>query len=266
MKKTKKWLAVLLAGSMIMAGGMSVTASAAEVTDVAVSGADAAIEPIVVAGVQYKGNYGYVITSYANKTATVVDYKGNESTVNVPKSVVLPGTNSVPTTFKVTAIGSLIGANLNAFANCSATRIIIQDNIDTIGGCTFFGCENLIRVDIPKNVTKIADTAFFGCDKVKIYGERNTEAERFANAHNIPFVDINQKPIYGDVDGDGVITSNDAQMILMASMDMVTLTAAQKKAADVNCDGSILSDDAINVLRYSAGYNVTGTKIGQEIK
>ncbi len=59
--------------------------------------------------------------------------------------------------------------------------------------------------------------------------------------------------IYGDIDGDGYITANDALLILRSSAGMETLSSEQETAADIDCDGSITANDALDVLRYSAG-------------
>ena len=57
----------------------------------------------------------------------------------------------------------------------------------------------------------------------------------------------------GDVDGDGVITSGDALIILRASADLMELEDDVKKLADINSDTVIDSGDAISVLRQSLG-------------
>ncbi len=54
---------------------------------------------------------------------------------------------------------------------------------------------------------------------------------------------------YGDVDGDGSVTSSDARFTLRAAVKLEKLSEAQKKRADLNGDGSIGSDDARLVLR-----------------
>ena len=61
------------------------------------------------------------------------------------------------------------------------------------------------------------------------------------------------KGIYGDLDGDGDITANDALMILRASVERETLTPEQTALADVDGDGDITANDALAVLRYSVG-------------
>ncbi len=59
--------------------------------------------------------------------------------------------------------------------------------------------------------------------------------------------------VFGDLDGDGVITANDARSALRNSVGLDSLSDAQQKAADVNADGSITSADARNILRAAVG-------------
>ena len=57
----------------------------------------------------------------------------------------------------------------------------------------------------------------------------------------------------GDVNGDGVVDSSDARLVLQAEVDLVQLTAVQKIAADVNGDGAINSTAARMILQYEVG-------------
>ncbi len=57
----------------------------------------------------------------------------------------------------------------------------------------------------------------------------------------------------GDVDGDGVITANDARTALRASVGLDTLTLQQESAADVDGSGVITAGDARIILRRSVG-------------
>ncbi len=76
--------------------------------------------------------------------------------------------------------------------------------------------------------------------------------------------DDKPKGTYGDLDGDGDITANDALMILRASVGMETLTPEQIALADVDGDGDITANDALVVLRYSVGMG-DGGNVGKEI-
>ncbi|MBQ1389933.1 MAG: dockerin type I repeat-containing protein [Clostridia bacterium] len=71
--------------------------------------------------------------------------------------------------------------------------------------------------------------------------------------------------LYGDVDKDSEITSNDALMILRASIGMKTFSPQQFILADVDVDGAITSNDALAVLRYSVGMSVTDSLIKKPV-
>ena len=58
---------------------------------------------------------------------------------------------------------------------------------------------------------------------------------------------------YGDVDGDGEITADDALNILKSKAGLLVLTDKAKKVADVDGDGEITSDDALDILKKKAG-------------
>ena len=97
------------------------------------------------------------------------------------------------------------------FANCTAlSRVIIPRSIRTIKEDAFYGCTNLrsmtigigvttIKQDafanctklnsifIPYNVTEIADNVFKDSPKVKIICYKDSKAEEYAKAHNIPY-------------------------------------------------------------------------------
>ena len=58
-------------------------------------------------------------------------------------------------------------------------------------------------------------------------------------------------PIFGDVDGDGSITADDARTVLRASVGLTQLSDEEKIFADMNRDGRITADDARTILRIS---------------
>lgn len=64
----------------------------------------------------------------------------------------------------------------------------------------------------------------------------------------------------GDLDGDGVISIDDAYQALLAYSSISAggtpnLTEAQKKFADVDKDGEITINDAFYILRYYAEHS-----------
>ena len=55
---------------------------------------------------------------------------------------------------------------------------------------------------------------------------------------------------YGDVDGDGTVTVDDALTVCQFVLRNITLTDAQQRAADVDSDNSITVDDALTICQY----------------
>lgn len=62
-----------------------------------------------------------------------------------------------------------------------------------------------------------------------------------------------KKYYYGDVDGDGDITATDLSMANQAANNKRTLTAEQKKRADVNADGAVTKEDVTLIQQYMVG-------------
>lgn len=61
---------------------------------------------------------------------------------------------------------------------------------------------------------------------------------------------------YGDVDGDGTVTVDDALTVCQFVLRNITLTDAQQRAADVDGDNSITVDDALTICQYVL-HNIT---------
>lgn len=59
--------------------------------------------------------------------------------------------------------------------------------------------------------------------------------------------------LYGDVNGDGVISKADAEMILQSGVGNTSLDKYQFIAADVNGDGKVNAQDATLILKLLAG-------------
>ena len=62
-----------------------------------------------------------------------------------------------------------------------------------------------------------------------------------------------EEPIIGDVNGDGLITSSDAVLIIRHGMGLVSLSEELLPLADVNSDGTVNTADAVTVMRMSMG-------------
>ena len=63
--------------------------------------------------------------------------------------------------------------------------------------------------------------------------------------------------MYGDVDGDGIITTKDALMIIKAINGDLILTDDQFKRADLNKDNNLSSVEALRILQYINGNVIT---------
>lgn len=57
----------------------------------------------------------------------------------------------------------------------------------------------------------------------------------------------------GDVDGDGLVTEEDARLILRATVGLESFTDRQKQAADMDSDGKLTAEDARLALRKAVG-------------
>lgn len=216
------------------------------------------------------------------------------STITIPDSVREIGSGAfsgctalanITLSDRVTTMGHL------TFSGCkSLTAITIPDGVTTIGNWTFAECESLTAVTIPNNVTNIGVYAFENCtalsaitienslceisdsdttisDTATIYGYTSSTAEAYADKYNRNFVPLDVKILQkGDVNGDGVISVEDAVLTLTIYAQKsagltVDCSEAQLAAADIDGDGNISVEDAVAILTYyakqSAGLNPT---------
>ena len=92
----------------------------------------------------------------------------------------------------ITLPAALVAIEEEAFAGIDAGRVEITENVVSIGPRAFADCKNLTELVIPATVQTIDDTALEGSENVTIYGEADSEAQRFADANNLPFVPSNE--------------------------------------------------------------------------
>ena len=81
-----------------------------------------------------------------------------------------------------------------------------------------------------------------------------------ASAEDAPNPDAGKvELVYGDIDGDGTPTSNDALLALRQSLGLdKEFTEIQFLVADVDEAGTITANDALLILRYSLGFEDGG--------
>ncbi len=185
------------------------------------------------------------------------------------------------------------------FYNISLTSLTLPNSLKEIGYRAFDQCISLQSITIPASVTSIGDGAFMRCESLTsitilnpdceiveeyydtisngddedynpyyngaIYGYQNSTAQAYAKKNGYTFVILAEKYISGVLDGDSAISITDAFLCLQAYANQaagngLSLTDAQKTAADVDGDGSITIMDAAYILQYYAG-NAAGNDV-----
>lgn len=106
-------------------------------------------------------------------------------------------------------------------------------------------------------------TALIGSDKITLQGLEyyivvtDGSNETFAGTAESPFVIVVKQTVdqnaLGDVNGDGVITTLDALMVLQAINDRLNLTSEQFDRADLNANGILEAWEVLRILQYVSG-------------
>lgn len=155
---------------------------------------------------------------------------------------------------KVTIPGSIAILSDYTFKDCTSLEsVTLEDGVKSIGGGAFSGCTSLTEVTFPKSVTDLSDSLIFsGCTNLEsitienpeckinniygseekpliIYGYEGSTAEKYCkDGHHCEFKSLGEKPVkpavpdtgeFCDADGDGQITSADAQFVLVYSVE-----------------------------------------------
>lgn len=176
----------------------------------------------------------------------------------------------------------------SAFKFCmSVTDVSIPGSVKTIEGCAFSENRQLKKIVIPASVGLIGQGCFRYCyslDSVTIMnpecviyddddtfpyytdilGIEDSTAHNYAKKYDRTFKSFDSLNLYGDADGDGKITANDASLVLTEyaalSAGKAAFTAKQTALADVDGDGKITANDASNILMFYAYLSGNGTE------
>ena len=73
------------------------------------------------------------------------------------------------------------------------------------------------------------------------------------NPYSVIIKDSSTILLLGDVDGDGLITTKDALMLIKAINDDIILTDDEFRRADLNNDNNLSSVEALRILQYING-------------
>ena len=117
-----------------------------------------------------------------------------------------------------------------------------------------FNGENLtFDLDEESNVTVILDLTNFNKDTKE------------GAVITIDVASVVSGPIFGDVDGDGEISINDATEIQKFGVELIDFTDEQKSIADVDGDGRVSVLDVTCIQKYLAGFKTGTGFVGQDV-
>lgn len=115
------------------------------------------------------------------------------TSVTLPKGLVFIETDAFCNCRGLTSVtipNSVTRIEGAAFTGCTGlTSITFPESVTYIGESAFCGCTGLVYATIPENVTTISYQAFAYCS-LTIRGVPGSEAERYAEENDIPFVVI----------------------------------------------------------------------------
>lgn len=140
------------------------------------------------------------------------------------------------------------------FDCCSGLESVnIPSTVTAIGDYAFMACRALKSITIPATVTQIGSDAFHDASPV-IRCYRGSAADAFAGSHGLTVEYIAPPRIPGDANDDGAADLFDALIVLQydAGWDV----SVNESNADVNADGFADLFDALLILQYDAGWDV----------
>ncbi len=183
--------------------------------------------------IEYIGEFAFLLTDYYNNAICkdeqnvvyigeycISSQQGSDYSDLFPDSYTIKqGTKLIATSafFRADRLNKIIIPNgveyINdgAFFWCQSLKsVVIPNTVKNLGLYSFGMCRSLSAVVIPESVEYIDDLAFWNSSSgnLTIFGEANTVAEKYASEHSLKFVELNDV-VYGDVDGDGVVTIAD---------------------------------------------------------
>ena len=125
--------------------------------------------------------------------------------------------------------------------NETLKSVELSSGVDRIFGSAFADCINLEKIIIPQNVSSIGDGAFTGCEKLTIWCYAGSYAESYAISNNIPVeyitLNIEKKVIILNQDETTSVNAS-FNTTLMDDVE-ITWTSSNPSVASVNSSGVI---------------------------
>lgn len=101
---------------------------------------------------------------------TITGYTGSDPKLSIPAEI-----DGLP----VVAIGR------EAFKDSALEEVILPNTLKKIDWFAFYGSTRLARVAIPRSVTKIEYGVFDGCEKLTVYCEKDSYADKYARSYGM---------------------------------------------------------------------------------
>ncbi len=141
--------------------------------------------------------------------------------------------------------------NDGAFAWCNNLKSVVFPNtVKEIGNCVLVANDNLRAVVIPASVEYIDEYAFSNqsvyMQFLTVYGVAGTAAETFAKENGTIFIEL-KDVVYGDVDGDGVVSVNDYASMKSCVLCEIEYEGENEIIGDMNGDCVIDGFDLFHV-------------------
>ena len=220
-----------------------------------------------------------------NVLHTYTDVKGSSHSVNLPEGSYCAQVTTYNNTFRTTAVSSklmfrhtfrsaffvsydLTGGTgaVGRQTKSSGRELTLSDVVPQRQGFEFVGYTD--RMGSPNVKYQPGDTYKDDAD-ITLYAVWQISEKSTSDTPDTPDTpdepdhkgneNGNKKLLMGDVNGDEIINTNDAIMILRAGTGLTVLDENAAACADVNSDGSVDSSDALDVLWYSIGLLIGGS-------
>lgn len=132
----------------------------------------------------------------------------------------------------------------------SLREITVPESINEIKDFAFINCPNLEKVTFLGNPASIGMELCYGGSNPIFYVRRGSFIEMYAKKVGYETIYIGSPVyLYGDANGDNIVTASDASEIIQKVLDASYETKIPASILDVNLDNSITAEDASQVMQ-----------------